>query len=208
MTNTRSAAGSQWRGRLLLVALASLFFGPLIAASLWYRHADRWPLPEQRANHGELLSPIQTLDEIRLTGLDGRPLAPEMLRGRWSLVYLGGPECDADCQHFLYQIRQVRTALGKETERVQRLYLLRSPPTDPASLRALSRLHPDLVVAILGAPAVDEQIRRVHAAEDWSGANLYLVDPLGNLVLRYGADQDPRDVLTDLRRLLRLSHVG
>ncbi|HXF08075.1 MAG TPA: SCO family protein [Candidatus Acidoferrales bacterium] len=208
MTNTRFAAGSQWRGRLLLLALASLFFGPLFLASLWYRHADRWPLPQQRANHGELLLPIQTLAEVRLTDLDGRPLTPKMLRGRWSLVYLGGPECNADCQHFLYQIRQVRTALGKETERVQRLYLLRAPPPDSSSLRALSGLHPDLVVAILSSPELAEQIRRAHASEDWSGANLYLVDPLGNLVLRYGADQEPKGVLTDLRRLLRLSHVG
>lgn len=208
MTNVKSAFGAQWRGRMLLLVLASLFFGPLLLASLWYRHADRWPLPQQRANHGELLMPIQTLDEMRLTDLEGHPLAPELLRGRWSLVYLGAPACDEGCQRFLYQIRQVRTALGKETERVQRLYLLRSPPADPASLEALRALHPDLIVAVLGAPPVEQQILRAHAAETWSGANLYVVDPLSNLVLRYGADQDPKDVLTDLRRLLRLSHVG
>jgi len=208
MTNVKPVGRPQWRGRLLLLVLASLFFGPLLAASLWYRHADRWPLPQQRANHGELLMPIQTLEEVRLTDLDGHPLAPEVLRGRWSLVYLGAPACNEGCRNFLYQIRQVRTALGKETERVQRLYLLGSPPADPASLQALRELHPDLIVAVLGSPSVAEQIQRAHAAEEWSGDNLYLVDPLGNLVLRYGADQDPKDVLTDLRRLLRRSHVG
>lgn len=208
MTHVKAGSGAQWRGRMLLLALAALFFGPLLLASLWYRHADRWPLPQQRANHGELLIPIQTLEEIRITGLDGRPLASEVLRGRWSLVYPGAPTCNDACQHFLYQIRQVRTALGKETERVQRIYLLRAPPADPASLEALRALHPDLIVAVLSAPPVEEQIRRAHAAETWAGANLYVVDPLGNLVLRYGADQDPKDVLTDLRRLLRLSHVG
>ncbi|MFZ5532445.1 MAG: SCO family protein [Pseudomonadota bacterium] len=208
MTKVKSAVGAQWRGRMLLLFLASLFFGPLFLASLWYRHADHWPLPQQRANHGELLLPIQTLDEMRLTDLEGHPLVPELLRGRWSLVYLGAPACNEACQHFLYQIRQVRTALGKETDRVQRIYLLRAPPADPASLEALRALHPDLIVAVLAAPPVERQILRAHAPETWSGANLYVVDPLGNLVLRYGAEQDPKDVLTDLRRLLRLSHVG
>lgn len=198
----------QWRGRLMLLLLASLFFGPLLLASVWYGHADRWPLPEQRANHGQLISPPQPLAGLQLQDLQGRPLGGDRLQGRWSLVYPGLPSCDAACEHFLYQIRQVRTALGKETERVQRIYLLASAPRDPAQLEALHELHPDLLLAVLASRDTVAKFPGADPAALWSGKELYVVDPLGNLMMRYGADQEPKDMLSDLKRLLRLSNIG
>jgi cytochrome oxidase Cu insertion factor (SCO1/SenC/PrrC family) len=201
-------AEQQWRGRLMLLLLASLFFGPLLLASLWYSHADRWPLPEQRANHGQLISPARPLSTLKLLDLKGKLIPAERLQGRWSLVYLGSPVCDAKCEHLLYQTRQVRTALGKDTDRVQRVYLLASVPPDPARLEALRSLHPDLLLAVLASPETVAQFPEADAAVLWSGQQLYVVDPLGNLMMRYGADQDPKDMLADFKRLLRLSHIG
>lgn len=192
----------------MLLLLASLFFGPLLLASVWYGHADRWPLPEQRANHGRLISPPQPLLGVQLQDLQGRPLGGDALQGRWSLVYPGQPTCDAACENLLYQTRQVRTALGKDTERVQRIYLLASAPHDPARLEALRGLHPDLLLAVLASPAIVAQFPEADAASLWSGQRLYVVDPLGNLMMRYRATQDPKDILADLKRLLRLSHIG
>ena len=192
----------------MLLLLASLFFGPLLLASVWYGHADRWPLPEQRANHGQLISPPQSLAGLQLQDLQGRPLAGDGWQGRWLLVYPGLPTCDAECENLLYQTRQVRTALGKETERVQRIYLLAEVPRDPARLEALRGLHPDLLLAVLASPETVAQFPEADAATLWSGQQLYVVDPLGNLMMRYGATQEPKDILTDLKRLLRLSHIG
>lgn len=192
----------------MLLLLASLFFGPLLLASIWFDHADRWPLPEQRANHGQLISPPQPLAGLQLQDLQGRPLAGDSWQGRWLLVYPGPPTCDAECENLLYQIRQVRTALGKETERVQRIYLLAEVPRDPARLEALHRLHPDLLLAVLASPETVAQFPEAAATALWSGQQLYVVDPLGNLMMRYGATQEPKDILTDLKRLLRLSRIG
>ncbi len=192
----------------MLLLLASLFFGPLLLASIWYGHADRWPLPEQRANHGQLISPPQPLAGLQLQDLQGRPLAGDSWQGRWLLVYPGPPNCDAECENLLYQIRQVRTALGKETERVQRIYLLAEVPRDPARLEALHSLHPDLLLAVLASPETVAQFPEADATALWSGQQLYVVDPLGNLMMRYGATQEPKDILTDLKRLLRLSRIG
>jgi cytochrome oxidase Cu insertion factor (SCO1/SenC/PrrC family) len=124
------------------------------------------------------------------------------------LVYPGLPTCNAECENLLYQIRQVRTALGKETERLQRIYLLAEVPRDPARLEALHSLHPDLLLAVLASPETVAQFPDADAATLWSGQQLYVVDPLGNLMMRYGATQEPKDILTDLKRLLRLSHIG
>lgn len=208
MTNEIARPPGQWRGRLMLLLLASLFFGPLLLASVWYGHADRWPLPEQRANHGQLISPPQPLAGLQLHDLQGHALAEDAWQGRWLLVYPGLPTCDAECENLLYQIRQVRTALGKDTERVQRIYLLAEVPRDPARLEALHGLHPDLLLAVLASPETVAQFPDADAATLWSGQQLYVVDPLGNLMMRYGATQEPKDILADLKRLLRLSHIG
>lgn len=208
MTNEIVRPPGQWRGRFMLLLLASLFFGPLLLASVWYGHADRWPLPEQRANHGQLIAPPQPLAGLQLQDLQGRPLAGDSWQGRWLLVYPGLPTCDAKCENLLYQTRQVRTALGKETERVQRIYLLAEVPRDPAQLEALRGLHPDLLVAVLASPETVAQFPEADATALWSGQQLYIVDPLGNLMMRYDATQEPKDILTDLKRLLRLSHIG
>lgn len=206
--NENADARGQWRGRFFLLLLASLFFGPLLLAMVWYAHADRWPLPDQRANHGELIRPVQMLSDIQLKDLDGASLPTEILRGRWSLVYPGSATCDPRCQDFLYQVRQVRTALGKHTERVQRIYLLQSAPTDPSALKALHALHPDLIVAVLASPETVRRFPSSAPGERWSGTQLYVVDPLGNLMMRYGIDADPKGILADLERLLRLSQIG
>lgn len=192
----------------MLLLLASLFFGPLLLASIWYGHADRWPLPEERANHGQLISPPPSLAGLQLHDLQGRPLAGDGWQGRWLLVYPGLPTCDAECENLLYQIRQVRTALGKDTERVQRIYLLAEVPRDPVRLEALRGLHPDLLLAVLASPETVAQFPEADAATLWSGQQLYVVDPLGNLMMRYSATQEPKDILADLKRLLRLSHIG
>lgn len=208
MTNKIARPAGQWRGRFMLLLLASLFFGPLLLASIWYSHADRWPLPRQRANHGELISPPRSMTGLPLQDLQGRPLASNSLRGRWSLVYPGLPVCDAGCEHFLYQIRQVRTALGKDINRVQRIYLLPEVPADPAPLEALRRLHPDLLFAVLASPSTMGTFPEADPALLWSGRQLFVVDPLENLMMRYHADQDPKGVLADLKRLLRISRIG
>ena len=206
--NETAGTRGQWRGRLLLLLLASLFFGPLLLASVWYANADRWPLPDQHANHGELIRPVQTLSDISLKDLDGVSLPTDILRGRWSLIYPGLATCDAGCQEFLYQIRQVRTALGKHTDRVQRIYLLPSAPTDPSDVQALHELHPDLIVAVLASPDAARRFSSSAPGAPWPGTQLYVVDPLGNLMMRYGIDADPKGILADLERLLRLSQIG
>ena len=138
--------------------------------------------PGSESNYGELITP--------------RPIAGvEALRGRWVLVMFDSPACDAPCERKLYFLRQVRRAQGKEMERVERLWVL----TDEAKPRA------DILPGIEGT-------RIAQLPPDgfpgWPRDHIYLVDPLGNLMLRFPRDPDPARMVKDLGRLLKYSGFG
>lgn len=135
-------------------------------------------------NYGELIEP---------RALSGAPF--ESLRGKWVLVSLDAAACDAYCERKLYFMRQIRTAQGKEQARVERLWLL----TDAGTPR------PELLAAIEGT-----RIERASGAAFPGNPldHVYLVDPLGNLMMRFPRDPDPSRMLKDLRRLLKYSRIG
>ena len=173
------------RGRLQLLLLALFFILPAAASFLIWR-LDL--APGSTGNYGALLSP--------------RPVAAApfaALKGRWILVQLDGGECRAACERKLYLMRQVRRAQGREMQRIERLWLV----TDSVSPRA------ELLTAIEGtvlAPA--GALAKAFPAERSSVDHVYLVDPLGNLMMRFPQDPDPMRVIKDLQRLLRASQFG
>jgi hypothetical protein len=137
-----------------------------------------------RGNYGELIAP--------------RPLAGpvfEPLRGRWLLVAFDTPSCDAYCERKLYYMRQVRTAQGKDQGRVERVWVLTGAGTPPSDV--LTRFEGTRIVRA-GADGFPGK------AED----HIYLVDPLGNLMMRFPRDPDPSRMRKDLQRLLRYSRIG
>jgi cytochrome oxidase Cu insertion factor (SCO1/SenC/PrrC family) len=144
--------------------------------------------PGGRANYGELIVP--------------RPLAGppfDELRGKWVLVSFDAAACDAYCEKKLYFMRQVRTAQHKNMARVERLWLL----TDAGRPRA------ELTAAIEGTRIAAQKDST--AAQEFTGNirdHIYVVDPNGNLMMRFPRDPDPSKLLKDLERLLRLSQIG
>lgn len=190
--------------RVFLLFIIFLFVAPLLAA--WIL-VGRWH-PEGSASHGELLDPAQPVAYLRLRLLDGRELSETFLRGRWTLAYANraGSGCDQSCRRSLYNIRQVRLALGRNMARVQKLLLLDADPN--AELAAwLKKEHQDLVVGVADR-STRTFFEKAFAAERMDEGAVYLIDPLGNLVLRYGDASDPSGMLKDLNRLLKLSKIG
>lgn len=178
--------GPARRGRVKLLALGTFFALPLLAG--WIAYLTGW-VPGTNSNYGTLIEP--------------RPLAaPELaaLRGRWVLVQLDAAACDAGCEKKLYYLRQVRRAQGREMQRVERLWIV----TDAAALR------PELVAAIEGTHIARDQgqLAAAFAAEGTVRDHIYLVDPLGNLMLRFPRDPDPSKMVKDLERLLKFSGFG
>ena len=193
------------RNLLTLAALAALFLLPLAVAFFTY-YGTAWRRAH-RVNHGVLILPARALPQVALPR-DGDPQpagtpASAPFRGRWSLVYVGSGACDASCRRALYVMRQTRLALNNDMTRVERVFLASG---DCCARSFLANEHPGLLVL----DATGENARRL-LEEFPSPARehvLFVVDPLGNLMMSYDARRDPHGLLEDLKKLLKLSHIG
>ena len=189
MTVPRPARGS---GRRTLLLIALVGFAPIVLSTFFYVFSPR----PAATNYGQLL-PTAPAPEITGRTQDGAPFRLSALRGRWLLVMAADGACGAACPKSLYATRQARTMQGAELDRVTRVWLV----TDGAAPAAETlRAQPGLVVAHVDAGAVER-------LPGGAGA-LYIIDPLGNLVLQYPADPDIKGLAKDLRRLLRASSIG
>jgi hypothetical protein len=171
------------RNKLLLIGAVCL--APVLAG--WVLYLVGWS-PAETGNYGELIPP---------RALSGQ--AAEALRGKWVLAAFDAAACDASCEKKLYFMRQVRKAQGKDAERLERLWVV----TDGAALR------PELQAAIEGTRVI--RLGDFPLAKDFPGnpvQHIYLIDPLGNLMLRFPPDPDPSRMVKDLQRLLKYSKFG
>lgn len=185
----------RWKMLLVLLVCAA----PVIASYTAYYLVR----PEARRNFGELIEPQRGLPALTAQNTDGRPVALRSLAGQWLLVTVGGGACDARCEQNLYLQRQIREGLGKDKERLDRVWLVTDQAAIPAALRAaltqatVLRVDPRALGQWL-APAPQRTLEE----------HLYLVDPQGNWMLRFpaaleaaGASRAKRD----LERLMRAS---
>ena len=193
----------RWRPRLMLLFIIACFAVPLAAA--WWL-VGRWT-PSDTVQHGELLNPARPLTALRFTPLNDREPDGTTLRGHWVLIYAGSAEeCAAACRTALYDLRQVRLALGKDMGRVKTLLLLDNEPI--AELRQwLADEHAAMIVGVADLAARTE-LAGAFPIPGAGGEWIYLLDPLGNLLMRYSVASEPRGMLKDLQRLLHLSRVG
>jgi cytochrome oxidase Cu insertion factor (SCO1/SenC/PrrC family) len=187
------------RSRLLWLAL--IFFAPLAIAFLLY-YGDLWR-PQGSTNKGVLITPARPLPEAPLTLADGSASPADVLRGKWSWIYIGDGQCDARCKTALTDIRQARLLLAEKIDRVQRIFLTTGSCCDSAYLQSE---HPGLVVAQLSPEW--SSIFTVNDVPPEAAGRLYLVDPLGNLMMSYAADAPSMGLLEDIKKLLKLSHIG
>jgi len=181
-------------------ALGGLFLLPLLL-SFWLYYGVHWR-PLGTTNHGELISPVRPLPEVALPDAQG-VARDHVFQGKWTLVYVGGGACDADCRSSLVFMRQTRLSLNNEMTRVQRVLLATSACCDRTYLAGE---HPGLTV--LDASQALAQPLLAQFPPDGRAQALYVVDPLGNLMMRYDARLPPKGLLEDLKRLLQLSHIG
>jgi cytochrome oxidase Cu insertion factor (SCO1/SenC/PrrC family) len=180
MSENDSGSRSNFTLWLILAVCVAPFAGSFIAYHFWK--------PAGQVNYGTLLEPAP-LPAAPLALADGRAFGLADLKGRWVLVTLDAGACDEYCRKKLWVMRQVRLTQGKDMQRVERLWLV----TDAAP-----------VVARAGAGG----LAAAFPADGRSADHIYLVDPLGNLVLRYPRDADPSRMKKDLTRLLKVSRTG
>ena len=202
---TEHSTQDRRQGRLLVV-LALLFFAPLgVAFYLYYGHGA-WH-PGGRVNVGELVEPARPLPSLALPLLGSGNTDPNFLKHKWTLLYVGFGPCAEDCRTRLYDTRQVRLALDRDMNRVQRVFIAGG---DCCDAQFLLEQHPDLITirASEAAAPLLALLPGQGSVNPTHAPRLYLIDPLGNLMMSYAADTKARGILEDMKRLLRLSSIG
>ncbi len=192
------------------VLLLFILFAAPLAGAFWLYYGSSWR-PTLRTNHGELVTPV-TLPELALLlagggpsgGMGGARATATVLRGKWTLLVIGHGEsgCDAACRNTLVYARQTWLSLAQLTPRAQRV-LLAGPGC--CDLDYLQHEHAGLIALDASGSEAAPLLRLVPAARD--GA-IFIVDPLGNLMMRYDVHKDPKGLREDLKKLLELSHIG
>lgn len=186
-------------GRWKMLGVLLICAAPVIASYFTY-YVIR---PEGRRVYGELINPQRSMPALVGTALDGKPVPLASLKGQWLLVSVAGGDCNDTCQKHLYLQRQLRETLGREKDRVDWVWLVNdTAPPPPLLAPALQqatvlRLAPDALAAWL-VPAEG------HPLQD----HLYVVDPMGNFMMRFPAAMDRSGAAKakrDLDRLLRAS---
>ena len=180
------------RSRTITMVLAVAFLAPLALAWGLY-HQTTWH-PLSGLQHGELLMPFRPLVPPPMRSADGRGSGVELFHGRWTLLYRSHGRCDGECRNLMDTLRRVRLAQGRAMERVQRVLV--EPDEGSADFdNIIDPIDPDLRVMLVNRWPLPD-------------GSVYVVDPQGNLVLRYQPGFDPRGLLKDLHRLLQLSGEG
>lgn len=186
-------------GRLRMLLVLLVCAAPVIASYFTYFVVR----PEGRSNHGELITPGRPLPALALRSPDGKVIEPAGLKGQWLLLVVGPSACAQDCERRLYVQRQLRETLGRERERLDKVWLI----TDQGALA------PALRQALEATPAMWLLRSEASAVAGWLAPapgrsleqQIYLVDPQGDWMMRFADDADPKSIKRDLDRLLRAS---
>ncbi|MEY2685047.1 MAG: hypothetical protein RJA09_2191 [Pseudomonadota bacterium] len=182
----------RWKMLLVLLVCAS----PVIASYFTY-YVIR---PEGRRNYGELIDPQRPLPDWQARTSGGEPMPMERLKGQWLLVSVSDQGCGPVCEKHLYWQRQLREGLGKEKDRLDWVWLRLDDQPLPETLREATA-----AATVLHAPADRVSAWLAPASGQALPDHLYVVDPLGNWMMRFPADADAAKVRRDLERLLRAS---
>jgi hypothetical protein len=192
--------GQRRKGRWKLLAVLAVCATPMIASYLTYYVIK----PEGRTNYGALIDPRDhPIPAMASTGLDGKPGKLDDYKGKWIMLKVGPSECAQACQDQLFAMRQLRTMQGKEASRIERVWLI----TDDQPLETVL-LRVNDGTRMLRAP--QDVVRNWLPVEQGGQASdhIYLIDPLGNLMMRFPKEPDPTRVKKDLGKVLKASAIG
>ncbi len=193
--------------RIKLIAIIAIFAVPLILASIYLQLVRISGGQLGVTSRGQLIQPAVPLTDFSLQQQEGQ-FNLDTVRGSWTMLYMPEGRCTDACRLNLYHMRQVRLALNHRMDRVQRAVLVESPDQLDAQLIAE---HVGLMVA-QGSTEEQATLRnQIHAAEaamDNLQDAIYLIDPFGNVMLRFPPNLAPKSMLKDIKHLLKVSRIG
>jgi cytochrome oxidase Cu insertion factor (SCO1/SenC/PrrC family) len=197
------------QNRSKLIILILMFFGSVFIAWLLINNADTWR-PWGTKNNGDLVIPARPVTDLTMQTLDDKSFTIKEMVGKWVMVYIGKTDCDEICKTNLYNIRQSRLGQKGEHARIERLYIMvGDKPT--ASLNNAMTENQGMKVVRVNAEILPKLLSTFKIKDGVSAdttTRIYLIDPIGNLMMKYEQGFDPRGIAKDIELLLKVSLVG
>lgn len=194
-----------------LYAIVLMSLAPVVAALLAYFMPQLGLRPDGHNNYGQILDPqrpMPTAQALPLTTLDGSPFDLQSLRGQWVLVSADTAQCPESCVRKLFILRNSHASQGKNVDRLSRVWFITDDGTVPQQVRDayvgthMLRADPQALAGFLAAGLSGEQAAQALQAHMW------VIDPLGNLMMAFPPDADPIEVRDDIVKLLKNSRIG
>ncbi|MPW19418.1 cytochrome C oxidase subunit I [Paraburkholderia sp. CNPSo 3157] len=194
--------GSWQRGRWMMLLIAFVCAAPAIGAYIAYYVIKP---TGGTTSYGKLVEPQRPIPEsLVVTGEDGKPMKLASLRGHWLMVSVDSSACDKSCVTKLYFMRQVRATQGAERERIVNVFLRTDAGKVP---EIVDNAYKDTEMLIADPKDVTAWL-----PVDNDGTritdHIYMVDPNGNLMMRFPKDPDPSKIKGDVTKLLKYSSIG
>lgn len=192
----------------VLYILLLVFAAPVVL-SWWMYNFTQLGRDGGAYSHGDLIIPPRPVREMTLFD-PSAGMRERHLHGKWNLIYLADGECDRKCEQRLYVMRQLWIAMGKDSDRLQRVVMIFNVP-DKGSTASWAQQYPGQLMALING--VDSGTMADHfslAADDrpLTAGRLYIIDPRGNLMMSYPSGTNPSGIIKDLKRLFKYSSIG
>jgi hypothetical protein len=194
------------KNKIIIAAIIIVFTGPLILSWFIFNHTD---FLEARgtSNYGQIITPPILLEDFSLvdpTNLERK----NTLYGKWSMIFVA-ESCDEICMENVYRMRQIHMGIGKHSLRVQKvLFLTNQHPGELSKLFIKYAGQQVINTDSVDLGALLDKFRSEKVINPTKAGHIYISDPLGNLMMSYPSDINPKGILKDLKKLLRASRIG
>lgn len=196
------------RSLLIISVIFLVIVGPMIFA--WYLSKNAHQFQLKQSNHGQLITSLPSVKQVNYYDFKRRDhQSGQTLLSKWWLVYVGPEKCYQECQEDLYNLRQLQVALGKDAVRVDRMFV--AHPNCPSAFceTYLTEHYPEMKRISMEPKDFNYLFLQSSISSTiQSLGQIYIIDPLGNVMMVYSPESEPKAILSDLKRLLRVSKVG
>ncbi len=193
------------KSRKQLIALMLVFAIPTIAS--WFFIYNPEFLPNARSNKGQLIQPVISIDNLKFRNIDDKTLASvAQYKGYWTIIVVAGNHCDDVCKRKIHDMRQVRKALEEDYISIKRLVLISSDSVDMNLEHYIKPYHGTDVMS-QNKSLSDKIIKQLGDGKNITNYT-FIMDPMQNVMMRYAPEQSPKDLLSDLRHLLKINKWG
>ena len=202
-----TAATGKPKGRLTLIAIFVIAFVPMALAT--YMYFNQVLVPSGRTNNGAMMLPPLAFDELDLSSMSDERLSIDDTQKKWVMITLADGVCEQTCVDALYKTRQVNVALHKESDRVIRYLVMASVEGIPELDKRVKKEYPLLHLAKAEKYHLKAYLdQKLDANEALAKSYILIVDPIGNIMMYYTPANSGKDILEDLKRLLKVSQIG